>query len=90
MAAAPAPAGGGAPLPHAPFDRPTEFPDEPLTAGIANGAGPGPEALGLGGADQDMAAFRAYLPTLELLSSLPNASSATRNFVRRIRGALGP
>lgn len=27
------------------FHRPTERPDEPLTAGMAGGAGPGPEAL---------------------------------------------
>jgi hypothetical protein len=29
-----------------PFDRPTERPDEPLTAGLSSGAGPGPEVLG--------------------------------------------
>lgn len=28
------------------FDRPTEYPDEPVTAGISSGPGPGPEALG--------------------------------------------
>jgi hypothetical protein len=30
-----------------PLDRPTERPDEPLTAGLPIGAGPGPEALDL-------------------------------------------
>lgn len=28
-----------------PLDRPSERPDEPITAGIPSGAGPGPEAL---------------------------------------------
>lgn len=31
-----------------PFDRPTERPDEPVTAGLAVGPGPGPEVLNLG------------------------------------------
>jgi hypothetical protein len=34
------------------FDRPTERPGEPVTAGLPSGAGPGPEALGLGGPTQ--------------------------------------
>jgi hypothetical protein len=29
------------------FDRPTEFPDEPLTAGVDFGPGPGSRSLGL-------------------------------------------
>jgi hypothetical protein len=31
------------------FDRPTDRPGEPVTAGLPTGPGPGPEALGLGG-----------------------------------------
>lgn len=38
-----APSSTGAPL--TPMDAPTQRPDEPLTAGIAGGAGPGPEIL---------------------------------------------
>lgn len=34
-----------APPPLAPLDRPTDRPDEPLTAGMPIGAGPGPEVL---------------------------------------------
>jgi hypothetical protein len=57
-AATPAPA---APPPAAPappavlpgslgaFDRPTDRPGEPVTAGLPTGPGPGPEVLGLGG-----------------------------------------
>lgn len=41
-----------APPPPPPFNRPTERPDEPLTAGLSSGPGPGPEALGVGFASQ--------------------------------------
>ncbi len=41
-AGAPTPVPGGA----GPFLRPTERPNEPVTAGMAPGPGPGPEALG--------------------------------------------
>lgn len=70
---------------------PTARPGEPVTAGIAMGPGAGPEALGLAGAnpdDEDLARLAPYLPTLELLAGQPNASMATRNFVRRIRGGV--
>lgn len=30
-----------------PLDRPTEYPDEPITAGLPMGPGPGPEAAGI-------------------------------------------
>ncbi len=51
------------------LDRPTERPDEPLTAGAAAGPGPGPEVLPLPAddvADRILAAFAAF-PTSELL-----------------------
>lgn len=45
-----------------PFGRPTEYPNEPLTAGMAMGAGPGPEALaarvGLSHGDELVAQLR--------------------------------
>lgn len=46
-AAAPAPVDAGPPaLPgQSPFDRPTERPQEPVTAGLPSGPGPGPEIL---------------------------------------------
>lgn len=76
-----------------PLTGPTARPGEPVTAGIDMGPGPGPEALGLAGAnpdDEDLARLAPYLPTLELLANQPNASMATRNFVRRIRGGVPP
>lgn len=36
------------PVPPLPFDRPSERPGEPVTAGLESGPGPGPEALGMG------------------------------------------
>ena len=84
-ATGPGPGAGGA------FSRPTDRPDEPMTAGVPMGPGPGPEALAMSqfAADPDLAAMAAYLPTLELLASQPNASPSARNYVRRLRGALG-
>ena len=110
LAAAPptptgAPAGGpGAGAPPAafppagsfgPLDRPTDRPDEPVTAGAPIGPGPGPEALSFTGAagqprDPDLESLRPYLPTLELLASMPNTSPTARNFVRRLRGSMPP
>lgn len=68
---------------------PTERPDEPFTSGLSMGEGPGPEVLGPEdpGTDPDLQSAAEYLPILELMSSLPGASVATRNFIRRIRGA---
>lgn len=87
MAAPPAPA------PPVALGAPTTRPDEPVQAGLSLGPGPGPEsipAIAPSGPDPDLLTFAPYLPGLELMSSLPTASSATRNFVRRLRGAIPP
>lgn len=74
-----------------PFDGPTQFPDQPVTAGLPVGPGPGPEVLGLPDpAAAELASLVPYLPGLELMADLPGASISTRNLVRRIRGALPP
>lgn len=75
------------------FNRPTERPDEPITAGLPSGPGPGPEVLGALGEEPDQGELRdmaVYLPMLEMLASLPDSTMATRNFVRRLRGAVPP
>lgn len=80
--------------PLGPFDRPSEYPGEPLTEGLSSGPGAGPEVLGLPPAanpdDLDLQAFARYLPGLEAMANQPTASVATRNFVRRLRGAVPP
>lgn len=49
------PLGGGL----TPIDAPTERPNEPVTAGLNAGPGPGPEALALGGERPELAELRA-------------------------------
>lgn len=74
-----------------PLGAPSENPDEPVTAGLPMGAGPGPEGMQTMQAgpppDPDIQALLPYLPTLERLASMPTASVATRNLIRRLRGA---
>lgn len=70
------------------FAEGTTRPDEPVTAGAASGAGPGPESLGLPNQEaQDVAALQAYLPVFEHLANQPGSSSAARNLVRALKGA---
>lgn len=77
------------------FARPTERPEEPLTAGLPFGPGPGPEAL-LRRPEQepsldaqDAEALRSRLPFIEFMASQPGASPSTRLIARRLRGQLG-
>ena len=74
--------------PPAAFDRPTERPMEPLTAGLDIGPGPGSEALGMAPAD-NLEKLRPMLPVLELLAGQPGVGVEARNLVRRLRGGLG-
>lgn len=73
---------------------PTTRPSEPIQAGLSTGPGPGPESIPaiapVSGPDPDLIALAPYLPALELMSTLPTASAASRNFVRRLRGAIPP
>ena len=68
------------------FGRPSDRPDEPVTAGIPTGVQPAVAP----GPDPDVLAMARYLPTLERLASMPNASISTRAFVRRLRSMLPP
>lgn len=69
-----------------PMGAPTQRPGEPVTAGAAAGAGPGVEALGLGGdSDPGWQYLVDSLPALELMANQPNAGRAMRQFVRRVR-----
>lgn len=73
-----------------PFNAPSAYPDEPVTAGAPAGAGVGPEAMGLTSpmaqADlQDARRLLDYLPVLEFIASQPGASNAMRAYVRQIK-----
>ena len=61
---------------------PTLNPDEPITAGINMGAGPGAEALMLPSNADNNAEFNksiaSYYPVLSYISSRPNTSAETR------------
>lgn len=70
-----------------PLGAPTDRPDEPVTAGVPVGPGPGPEIANLLEDDNGAKDLAMYLPMLEFMASQPGASSQTRNFVRRLRGA---
>lgn len=83
--AGPAAAAGPArPLPPQ-LTGPTRRPDEPVTAGIDMGAGPGSEALGMASATPDLGRLANYLPVLEVLASRPGTTQDMRNFVRLVR-----
>lgn len=85
----PLPAQPAVPAPGAmPFDRGSERPNEPVTAGLPVGSGPGPEALGPMGEARDMLAWKQYLPMLEHLASMPGSTTTTRQFVRRLRSQM--
>jgi len=68
----PVPGGGGE------FTRPTERPDEPFTAGLSHGAGPGPEILGLGAQPDEVTlqlrALYSKYPLAELAELLDEMS----------------
>jgi len=74
-----------------PLYAPTQRPEEPITAGIPMGAGPGPEVLGINtnqDTESDRARLISYLPALEAAASDPNSSQAFRNYVRMVRANL--
>lgn len=80
---------GMAPGDVTPLDAPTTRPNEPVTAGLSVGAGPGPEALGaLRDKDDGVDDLAQYLPMLEFIASQPGSSGQTRNFVRQLRGSI--
>mgnify|MGYP001580803516 CR=1 FL=1 len=81
--APPAPSPG----PLEPIAAPTQRPDEPLTEGVPFGPGRGPEVLGNPDAER-LASMARYLPTLEFLTTLPDATVASRNLVRKLRAIV--
>lgn len=101
-AAAPmSPNGGGAGAPMGgggvdtsgltPLGAPTARPEEPISAGMPFGAGPGPSTpQGPGGLSPEQAdRLRGYLPVLVILASQNDADPSTRQFVTQLRAELG-
>lgn len=79
--------------PVVPLDAPTQRPDEPVTAGVDAGAGPGSEILSSPAAvaaqnNDDIARMAALLPVYARIAESPYASNATRNFYRYLRSQL--
>jgi hypothetical protein len=70
---------------------PTERPDEPITAGIDQGAGAGSDALMINQPD-DFTNFNAniqsYTPVLSYIASLQNTSPETRRAIRQLKDSL--
>jgi len=74
-----------------PLYAPTQRPEEPVTAGIPMGAGPGPEILGINNnldTQEDRDRMLSYLPALEVVAASPTSSQAFRNYVRQLRSNL--
>ena len=76
-----------------PFDAPTQYPDDPMTAGLRTGAGAGPEILSTPSMiaaqnSEDVARLMAVLPIYARIAESPNASNAMRNFYRYLRSQV--
>lgn len=95
-AAGPPPLGAGmADLP--PLTGPTTAPDEPLTAGVDFGPGPGSEILGpkvdqitaaTGNTYADLMRWKPWLPALVQLASQRGTPDATRAFVLKLTALM--
>jgi hypothetical protein len=74
-----------------PLYAPSERPDEPVTAGIDQGAGVGSDAL-MVNQPADYTNFNAniqsYTPVLSYIASLQNTSPETRRAIRQLRDSL--
>lgn len=78
-----------APPPQTPDDTPglsdpTMYPDEPITAGLPIGAGPGPAR---DTRQQETQQLKRYLPLIELYVDRPETPDSVRALFRYIRGA---
>jgi hypothetical protein len=68
---------------------PSERPEEPITAGIDQGAGPGSEALMMNQMKQDDKDIVAkYLPSLSSMASAQDTPESFRAFVSFLQGSL--
>ena len=68
-----------------PLTAPTQFPDEPITAGAPFGPGPGASTISQKAFD-DSQNMAKYLPALEAIANDPNSSSVLRGYVMYLKG----
>lgn len=93
MAQAPQPGQAGQPVSPldmsriTPLDAPSEFAQEPVTAGADAGPGPGASVLGLPTSDPSMQYAKELLPALEIAASMPHQTVEFRQMVRRLRAS---
>lgn len=72
--------------PLAGFGDPTEYPDEPITAGAPLGDGPGVEALGLApDPNADIAAVKKFIPLIAPWVDHPDTPDSVRELFRFVR-----
>lgn len=73
-----------------PLSEPTRFPDQPVTAGMDAGPGPGRASIGLGSdmptqTSIDAQQLKTYLPSLEQAANMPGVPTSFVRFVRYLR-----
>lgn len=73
-----------------PLSEPTMVPDQPVTAGMDSGPGPGRSAIGLasdmqGQTSIDAQQLKSYLPSLEQAANMPGVPTSFVRFVRYLR-----
>ena len=72
-----------------PLNAPTRRPDEPVTAGVDAGPGPGREVLGLKSPVdtqlEDLAKLAKYMPLMMQFADSPQSSGTMKAFVKYLR-----
>lgn len=72
-----------------PLTTPTQRPDEPVTAGVDVGPGPGREALGLKTPVdtqlQDLSKLSKYMPLMMQFADSPESSGTMKAFIKYLR-----
>jgi hypothetical protein len=73
-----------------PLSAPTNRPNEPVTAGIDAGPGPGREILGLKGSaetmQEDLSVLAKYMPLMAAYADTTESTGTMKAFVRYLRG----
>jgi hypothetical protein len=76
-----------------PLTEPTRRPDEPVTAGVDAGPGPGREVLGLKTPTdvtlEDLSKLSTYMPLMMEYADSPQSSGTMKAFVKYLRSQTG-